>query len=421
MKNRRPSTPTRRRIPMKFQALALSMVLATMAGCGAPEDATDTIEQPGLSLNGLSLNGLSLNGLSLNGLSLNGLSLNGLSLNGLSLNGLSLNGFSDWFNGADGGDTGLHDMTMKYVIRCALSANRTASFTDSNGVVHTWAGALGLADSWDQNPLTDAQKQWVSGCIMAHANSALPAPKQIQVSVRGSAPSLATTPLEKSVVTSFDGAYFGDLFSSTNKRYLCKTNWTPPAGYYATLLGDWGRQCFFSNTGCGGIFTMVDCETACTKNANTDYLFATCNVDGVTYNAVNAYVPRFKRAVEWTLGGLAHFNTACTGCLDNRMMESFTSTSYAQATVTGSATGPVYLDVRYANGGTATGNLRVQVGTVNVMNGTSANWDFPVTGSWSTWKTRTIPANLTANATIKLMGPTSGAAPKVDVVSIRAQ
>jgi hypothetical protein len=44
-----------------------------------------------------------------------------------------------------------------------------------------------------------------------------------------------------------------------------------------------------------------------------------------------------------------------------------------------------------------------------------------VTGSWSTWKTVSIPATLVSGATIKLMGPTTGAAPKVDVVSIRMQ
>jgi hypothetical protein len=316
-------------------------------------------------------------------------------------------------------------MAMKYVIRCALSAGRTASFTDSAGVVHNWAGALGLADSWDQNALTNAQKQWVSGCVMAHANSALPAPKQIQVSVRGSAPSLATTALEKGVVTSFDGAYFGDLFSSPNKRYLCKATWTAPANYYTTLLADWGRQCLFSADGCGGTFTMVDCSTACTAGS-TEYQYGTCTVGGVTYSAVNAYVPRFKKAIDWTLAGGTRFNTTCTGCLDNRMIESFTSASYAQVSgwsVPGTVTGPVYIDVRYANGGTTTANLRIQMSGVNVMNGASANanWAFPVTGSWSTWKTVSIPANLVANATVKLMGPTTGAAPKVDVVAIRVQ
>jgi hypothetical protein len=412
---------------MKFQALAITAALlaAGSAGCGAPEEEVDGISQPGLSLNGLSLNGLSLNGLSLNGLSLNGLSLNGLSLNGLSLNGLSLNGFSDWFNGADGGDIATHDMTMKYVIRCALKAGRTASFTDANGGVHSWGGALGLADSWDQNPLTDDQKQWMSGCLMAHANSALPAPRQIQVSLRGAAAGLAVVPLERGVVTTFDGAYFGDVFSSPNKRYLCKSNWTGALNYPTTLLADWGRQCFLSGDGCGGVFTVVDCATACTAASGVDYAYGpTCTVDGVTYNAVNAYVPRFKRASDFTLVGGTRYNTTCTGCYDNRMIENFTSTSYAQASgwsIPSTVTGPVYIDVRYANGGTATGNLRIQMSGVNVMNGSSANWDFPVTGSWSTWKTRSIPVNLVANATIKLMGPTSGAAPKVDAVSIRMQ
>jgi hypothetical protein len=404
------------RFSKSFCALAIA---GAMVGCAPPSQEVESVSQPGLSFNGLSFNGLSFNGLSFNGLSFNGLSFNGLSFNGLSFNGAGSQDFANWFNLADGGDIAQHDMTMKYVIRCAIAAGRTASFTDANGVVHSWAGALGLADSWDQSAPTDDQKLWVSSCLMAHVNSALPAPKSIQVSIRGAAPSLTESLLEKGALSSFDGVFFGDLFSSPNKRYVCNPTWAPPANYSTTLLADWGRQCFFSADGCGGVFTTVDCSTACTVGSG-DYAFGpTCTVDGVTYNAINAYVPRYKRLGEWTRVGVQ--SMSCPTCFDGKYLDNFTGSSYAQAsgwTSNGSG-GAVYLDVRYQNSSTVAQSLRVQVNGAYVMNGSSQNWNFPPTGS--AWGTVSIPANLPAGGTVKLMSPASGRGPKVEVVSLRAQ
>jgi hypothetical protein len=238
--------------------------------------------------------------------------------------------------------------------------------------------------------------------------------------VSGAASQLTETALEKGAVSTFDGVFFGDLFSGSQQRYICRPTWTPPANYLTTLLTDWGRQCFFSPDGCGGFFTQVDCASSCTvAPSGSDYPFTSCTVDGVTYDAINAFVPRFKKARDWSLYGAAV--TTCTGCLDGYALTNFSSSGYAQVgswTSNGSG-GAVYLDVRYNNSNNAPANLRLQVNGVNVMNGSSANWDFAPNGSG--WATRTIPVNLPANGTVKLMGPTSGKAPKVDVVSIRVQ
>jgi hypothetical protein len=401
---------------MSFCALALTSALV---GCAAPANEVESVSQPGLSFNGLSFNGLSFNGLSFNGLSFNGLSFNGLSFNGLSFNGAGSQDFANWFNLGDSGNIAQHDMTMKYVIRCAIAAGRTASFTDANGVTHTWAGALGLADSWDQSPPTADQQQWVSACLMAHVNSALPAPKTIQVSIRGAAPSLTETALEKGAVSTFDGVFFGDLFSSPNRRYLCSPPSTVPVNYASTLLADWGRQCVLSGDGCGGLFTMVDCSTACTA-ASADYPYGpTCTVGGVTYNAINAYVPRFKKARDWTPVGTQILS--CTNCLDGKMIDNFKSTTYAQVggLTSNGVGGAVFLDVRYQNSSTAAEVLRMQVNGAFVMNGSSQNWSFPPTGSG--WGIVSIPVNLPAGAMLKLMGPTSGQGPRVEVVSLRVQ
>jgi hypothetical protein len=254
---------------------------------------------------------------------------------------------------------------------------------------------------------------------MAHVNSAAPAPKSIQVSMRGDAPTLGTNALEKGALATFDGVFFGDLFSAPNKRYLCRPTWTPPANYASTLLVDWGRQCFFSPDGCGGVFTMVDCNTACTPSGSADYPWGpTCSVDGVTYKAINAYVPRFKKAADWIRSGVQLAN--CPTCLDGKMLDNFGSSTWAQVggwTANGSG-GSVMLDVRYNNATKTAQKLRVQVNGAFVSNGGSNDWTFAPTGS--NWAILSIPvASFPGGATVKLMGPTSGKAPKVNVVSIR--
>jgi hypothetical protein len=403
------------RISKSLCTLVSAAALGGLVGCAPPPEAVDAVTEPGLTFNGLTFNGLTFNGLTFNGLT-----FNGLTFNGLTFNGTPSSTFATWFNTADGGDVAMHDMTMKYVIRCAIASGRTASFKDKNGLTHTWPGNLGLADSWDQSAPTTDQKEWVSACLMAHVNSAVPAPKTIQISLRGAASSLTETTLEKGAVSTFDGVFFGDLFGSTQKRYICRPTWTPPANYSNTLLADWGRQCFFSPDGCGGVFTPVDCTTACTAATGTDYQYGpTCTADGVTYNAVNAYVPRFKKARDWTLSGTTL--ATCTNCLDGKAIDNFTSATSAQVGgwTSNGLGGAVVLDVRYQNSTTAAQSLRVQANGAYVMNGTSQSWDFPVTGS--NWAVRSIPLTMPAGATIKLMGPTSGKGPKVEVVSLRVQ
>src|SRR4051812_46979403 len=129
----RSSVSSRRSVPFsqKFRTVASVLAISGLVGCAPPQEAVESVSQPGLSLNGLSFHGLAFNGLSFNGLSFNGLSFNGLSFNGLSFNGAGSADFANWFNCADGGDVAMHGMTMKYLIRCAISSERTASFTDS--------------------------------------------------------------------------------------------------------------------------------------------------------------------------------------------------------------------------------------------------------------------------------------------------
>jgi len=409
-------------------AYTAALIVAPLAvsACGSPE-APPHVASPltvtnGFSVNGFSVNGFSVNGFSVNGFSVNGFSVNSLVDNGFSVNGFSVNGtsidgaFPSWFESSEGGEPALKEMVVQYVVRCALSAGRSASYTDAGGTVHTWPGLLGLADSWDTQPLTTEQKQWISACLAAHVNSAQPEPRSIQISLRGAAPSLASSVVEKQLLSTFDGVFFGDVFSSPPRLYVCAPNPSIPS-YAETIMRDWGRECYLSSDRCG-VFTRLDCATACQPTSGEYPWGPTCTADGVTYPAINAYVPRFKRAVDWIRSGVAL--VSCTGCLDGRALTGFGEK--ASATVggwTGIVAADIWLDIRYrAN---ATNYLRIQVNSVPVMNGTSERWEFPSTGSSSTWRTLSVPAHLPAGGQVKLLGARGVTSPAVDVVSVRVR
>jgi hypothetical protein len=413
--------PSRR---LSLATLAVSLALAA-ASC-APLETAETEER---SSEASSSNGFRVNGFRVNGFRVNGFRVNGFRVNGFRVNGLATNlDFADWFNNADDGDTGFHAEVMKYMMACALRADQRTQFTDKDGVTHVWTGALGLAPSWlDPGTSTEDEKSLVTACLMAHVNSAYPDPKHVMISLRGDAPGLATTAIERSALGTFDGVYFGDLFTegSDPKFYICRPHATLPNGYSQTLLKDWGRQCWFTNDGCGGVFELVDCETACGKApTGAGYPWGpTCTVDGKSYKAIAAYVPLFRTAPKLTRIGAAVL-TSCTGCTDSLAMSGLTSTSNGAKLASFVAhSGDYVLDIRYSNGtlskgiGT-TGYLSIQVNGVTVKNGTSDRWDFPYTGGFEAWATRSIPLTIPAGATITFRG-TGAAAPRLDVVALR--
>jgi hypothetical protein len=423
----------------KTVGLALALALGLSGAACAPPDGgddllserqeevtgTNGIALNGIALNGIALNGIALNGIALNGIALNGIALNGIALNGIALNGIALNGaFADWFNNADSSNIQLHSSVMKYLMSCALPAGSTASFKDKNGATHTWPGQMGLAPGWAENPITATEKQLVSGCFLGHVNSALPTPRHIQISLRGPATSLGTSSLERQALATFDGAFFGDLFSSPNKIYVCDTQWGQPLNYYNTLLADWGRQCFHDPAGCN-LFKRVECSTACVKG--TDGTYQSCTADGVTYKPITVFVPKMKLAKDFTLSGAAT-KTDCVGCVDGKYFQ-LAGTAKATASTLSTVAAEFLVDVRYSNatknsaGAGVNNMMRMQVltstGTVTkVLENGSENLSFPYTGA-NVWKTRTVRVTLPANGRLVLTTSTAGSAPKVDAVSLR--
>ena len=378
--------------------------------------STNGLSTNGLSTNGLSTNGLSTNGLSTNGLSTNGLSTNGLSTNGLSTNGLSTNGlFATWFNTADGGNIAIHDEAMTYVIRCALAPDHWASFVDSAGVEHKWYGELALADDWTYQAPSQSEKTFISACLMAHVNSN---GNHVQISVRGNSPGLAVGNAEAQALSHPNGAFFGDLFASPSQMFVCtndddykRPNWS--GSVFNTIIKDWGRECGVD--GCA-IMQVKNCDNLCQDGARGGgYPYSSCTVHGKTYNAVSAFIPKWK-----DIGGARVDDGARIVLADHALrgmaaaFERSNAGTIALDDVVHVA-GDYVLEIRYSNGGNATATMNVLTEhhhTVAVS--------FPPTGGADVWAWVNVPVSLDASPSITLQVPGKNVVtPHVDAIAIR--
>ncbi|MFI6597731.1 carbohydrate-binding protein [Nonomuraea sp. NPDC050536] len=87
---------------------------------------------------------------------------------------------------------------------------------------------------------------------------------------------------------------------------------------------------------------------------------------------------------------------------------------YVQFSVSGAA-GPATLTIRYANGTTANRPMDISVNGTVVASGVS----FPSTGTWDTWASKSITANLVAGTnSIRVTGTTSNGCPNLDYLEV---
>ncbi|QSQ20335.1 hypothetical protein JY651_34475 [Pyxidicoccus parkwayensis] len=228
------------------------------------------------------------NGLSTNGLSTNGLSTNGLSTNGLSTNGLSTNGFKNWFNQ----DPATADAVMEYIVRCALPAGQTRTFTSTvTGVTYTWPGALGLAPGWTNGSAASTlEQEVVSACLAAHANKY---GVHIPISVLGRTAQGAAIPYTSSELTTFsekEACFFGNLFDGSG-IYAAND------GGYLTAKESTARACGLTSSPttseCPPIVHVGACSTLCDRaysGKDTLPYYTTCTYNGHAYQAITTRI-----------------------------------------------------------------------------------------------------------------------------------
>ncbi|NPC87153.1 hypothetical protein HPC49_54370 [Pyxidicoccus fallax] len=231
---------------------------------------------------------MSTNGLSTNGLSTNGLSTNGLSTNGLSTNGLSTNGFSTWFNQ----DTANSAAVMEYVVRCAVPAGQTRTFTNpATGTTYTWAGSLGLAPGWASGQVaTQAEQEVVSACLAAHANKF---GIHVSISVLGRSAQGTAIPYTSSELTTYgerEACFFGNLFDNTGS-YVA-TDHAPLASTQSSSRAC-GLTWSASTTNCSPIVHVGSCSSYCTRayvNGDAQPYYAECSYNGKVYRPVTTRI-----------------------------------------------------------------------------------------------------------------------------------
>jgi GLTT repeat (6 copies) len=176
--------------------------------------ATNGIATNGIATNGIATNGIATNGIATNGIATNGLvpgnvGSNGLALNGLAAAGLDAPEFAAWF----ATDPVYADMVMKYLARCALSADASLTYASAD-TTYVWPGTLGLAPIWSSGQaIPEAEQQLVTACLAAHTNGL---GRHVSISVRGygedGAPVAVTADELASYVFS-EACYFGNLFT----------------------------------------------------------------------------------------------------------------------------------------------------------------------------------------------------------------
>ncbi len=219
------------------------------------------------------------NGLTYNGLTYNGLTYNGLTYNGLTYNGLTNANFGAWFSQ----DRSLANEVMTYVVRCAMPANQTLTYTDpTTGQAYTWTGSLGLTPGWAGGALpTEQEQQIITACLAAHVNRH---GQHVLFSLRGRNAVNVEIPTGITELLEFprqEGCFFGNLFkgegayAGDDRRLLDVRESTTRACSLASTTST-------SQSNCPPMAQLGTCATFCTLNSAKGY-YTECTYNGVTY------------------------------------------------------------------------------------------------------------------------------------------
>ncbi|WP_370643900.1 hypothetical protein [Myxococcus sp. RHSTA-1-4] len=216
------------------------------------------------------------------------MSTNGLSTNGLSTNGLSTNGFSTWFNQ----DTASAEVVMKYLVRCALPAGQTRTFTNSvTGVTYTWTGSVGLAPGWGSGlAATALEQQVVSACLAAHVNKY---GVSIPFSVLGrtaQGAAIAYTASELSTFSEKEACFFGNLFDGSG---IYAANDQNSLNHRESTSRGCGLSSNVPNAECSPLLHVGTCSSLCERaydGGEAKPYYAKCTYNGKEYRPITTRI-----------------------------------------------------------------------------------------------------------------------------------
>ena len=215
--------------------------------------------------------------------SLNGLTANGLSANGLSANGLSTSAFTAWFST----NPALADMVMRYLVRCAVPAGETRSYTDTQtGQSHTWNGVLGLAPGWASGaPANIGEQQVITACMMAHVNRY---GLSIPISVLGRDALAALIPIAPNELETYsvrEACFFGNLFNQQGLFFGVDRHVSDEAQYLTRACAGMEDADGSSSTRCAPLRYVGGCSQSCAPDPRGPF-YSLCLRNGVIYRAI---------------------------------------------------------------------------------------------------------------------------------------
>jgi hypothetical protein len=107
---------------------------------------------------------------------------------------------------------------VRYAIECALPPGESAVLAGA-----PVEGVVGLAPQWAHRACDRACREWVSACLVARMNAR---GERVAIELRGTAPSIArSAPTD----LAFEGAYYGDLFTTPAIAWRCRGDLAPRA------------------------------------------------------------------------------------------------------------------------------------------------------------------------------------------------
>lgn len=252
--------------------LVMSSLLVLLVACDA---VTDTISDDDFGHRPQALstqNSIAGNALDLNALNLN--TLNRYPLRPEALEPAALAAIQN-----PGPDGVLARQFVEYAASCALAPSQAFSFswTDSAGVSHneSYPGHLGLATYWARGSLTASDERWISACLAARVNWY---GVHVTISTRSAGTRLPVSDPERATFTLQEGAFFGNLFGTTQAIYSCDdpTHANPArARYRDCAVGHLNDNGSISN--CGIIQRLGSCSSWCADPDPTDGYYPNCD------------------------------------------------------------------------------------------------------------------------------------------------
>ena len=157
------------------------------------------------------------------------------------------------------------DKLLAYAVQCALEAGEQVTIYAGDGSARIYSGAMGLAPGWKTGPLSKRGQRAVSACLAARAN-ALEQP--VQISLRG--PRIATAAAERALYSTYEGAFWGDVFGDEPYIESCVVEGGGLSGRICaegddcgfTHMGDCARACDPTRDPSDGHFVRCDGESA---------------------------------------------------------------------------------------------------------------------------------------------------------------